>query len=46
MDLFLLIFWGIIGTINMCVIKQINKVSYFVVWLIAMMHLLNNVIGA
>jgi hypothetical protein len=45
MDMFLLILWAIVGILTLCS-KQVPKLSYAMVWVVLMTHLISNAIGA
>ena len=43
-DIFLLIVWLIAGVLNLCS-KEISKISYFVTWIVVILHCISRVVA-
>ena len=43
-DVVMLITWLIIGALNLCSPEPIGKFSYFLVWVVVIVHFVSNVV--
>lgn len=43
-NIVLLVFWIIIGLVNLCSSEPISKLSYFLVWISVIVHFISRVV--